>query len=419
MFAKILSKIESHLPHQYKEIAEHFSYVFCLRIAQQIIALISFFFILKYIPQDVVGHYHFVLSMMSLMSITALPGMRKALLQAIARNQGGFFKIATRYCVLGAILGSLCLLAIAAYYYFFKDNSIMALAFLIASLLNPLTKGLMTWKSSYAGEERFKRLSIMDAGGLLITSLLLMLSVLYYTKDHIILLSIALIIPSLQNLLLTIFEYKKHYNAPINETDLTSYGVKSSCYNVLPIIAGEIDRLSIYSFISASELALYNVAMKIPEIFKTVIRNLSGVIMPKLSRIPNYSKSLEKYFTGFSLLLLAFILIFLFTVLDDIFYLITPEEYHGSLIYAQALLISFAIGNFGFLKSRYIYAHKNMDSTKRILISSNIIKILLTPLMVFFFQVWGAIIVIFIQRTFVSIYVNFIIRTHHTKTTEG
>ena len=414
MLQKTLSKIESYLPSQYKEIVEHFSYVSVLRLAQQLISFVSFFFIVKYVPQEIVGHYHFVLSVVALVSITSLPGMRTAVVQAMARGQAGFFKVATRYCFLGSSLGSAILLVIAAYHYIWLNDFIMAVAFVIAACLNPAAKGFMLWKTSYAGEERFKMLSVLNTVGTLITSSFLMLSVLFYTDSHVVLLAIALIVPALQNLILTAYEFQRHKSSTEAEDDLRVYGIKSSKYHILPVIAGEIDRISIYSFISASELALYNVAMKIPEIFKTLIRNLGTVIMPKLARMPSYSQKLNRYFTMVSTVLLVLIVIFSFTILDEIFYWLTPPEYHSALIYAQALLFTFAVGNYGFLKGRYIYAQKNIESNKKISIASNIIKITLMPVMVFFFQVWGAIFTIFAQRLFVSVYVNFIIKDHHT-----
>lgn len=172
MLQKILSKIEPHLPAQFKEIAEHFSYVFALRILQQFISFVSFFFIINHVPKDVIGHYQFVLSVIALVSIFSLPGIRNALMQSVARHQGGFFNKATKLSFLGSVVGSLFLLFIAAYHLFIADF-FMAIAFIIAALMMPFSHGLLSWRSSYAGEERFKMLSIIEASATLILSVML------------------------------------------------------------------------------------------------------------------------------------------------------------------------------------------------------------------------------------------------------
>lgn len=411
---KITSSIAAHLPHSFREIATHFSYLVTFRILNQIITLISFFFIIKYIPQEMVGHYHFVLSIIGLVSITSLPGLRQSLVQAIARKSGGFFKVALKYSLIGSTIGSLILFGFALYYYL-NSNITMCLSFILAGLFNPATKGLFIWKNSLSGDERFKLLSVLESTNNLILSLCLMASVLFYNESYILLLLLALAIPSMQNFTMALIEYKKYKDETNKEEDLLEYGLKSSLYNSLSLISQEVDKLSIYNFVNASELAIYNVAAKIPAIFKLFISNIGNVITPKLAKIPYYTKSLNKYFTLFSAFLLIFILLISFTILDDIFYMFIPEEYHSGLPYAQALLLTFSIGNFGYLKARYIFAHKNIESNKKITIMSNLIKIILTPFLVLFFQTWGAIISIFIQRLFISIYVTLIIKKYHTQ----
>lgn len=246
MLQKILSKIEPHLPAQYKQIAEHFSYVFALKIAQQLFGFVSFFFILQYVPREIIGHYYFVLSTIALVSITSLPGMRGALLQSVARKRRGFFNTATRYSFIGASLGSLILLIIAGYHFVINDM-VMAIAFVIAALLNPLGQGLLTWKSIYSGEERFKALSVIDAMSSFITLIFLTISVLFYNETHVLLLCIALVIPAIQNFIFWGIEFRKYKVSSAVEDGMKEYGLKTSAYQVFPNVAKEIDKISVYN----------------------------------------------------------------------------------------------------------------------------------------------------------------------------
>lgn len=406
-------KVEDFLPSKYKIILKNFSYIFALQIFQQIASAISFFVIIAHLPKEAVGHYHFILSVLGIVSITSLPGMRTAIMQSVARGNRGFYVNATKYCFLISFTGSAVLFLISGYYYLYLNNLTMSLGFLVAAFFMPFTKGLMTWKSSYVGKENFKILSFIDAVGATLVSVFLMLSVLLYDETFIILLFLALSIPAIQNLLLTYLEIQKSRSVLNEEDGMIEYGLKTSAYNIMPLVAQEIDRISIYNFVSASELAAYNVAQKIPDIFKTIFRNFAVVIAPDLAKTKTYTKKLNRYFTLISSAFLLFSLLFCFTLLDNVFFMLTPTEYHEALPYAQALLIAFTVGNFGFFKSKYIYAQKNIGSNRSILIASNIVKLLLTPLLVFFFQIWGAITAIILQRLFVSMYVNVLIRKYH------
>ncbi len=409
MFKNLRSIAISYLPSQYKEIAENFSYVLALRIAQQIINFISFFFIINYVQKDIVGNYQFVLSVIALVSVTSLPGMRNALMQSVARGHGGFFKVATRYAFLGSLIGSFILILIAGYYYF-QNNIFMAIAFSISSLFMPFSKGLFMWKASYSGQERFKQLSLIDASASLISSALLMISVMFYTNSHVILLSITVLIPSLQNLILWKLEANRYKYAPTSEEGMSEYGLKTSAYQIFPLTAREIDKLSVYSFMSSADLAAYNVAMKIPEAIKSVIQNLGDVIMPKFARTNKITTKMHKSMGGISALLFIAITFFAFAVFPIIFDTLVPDEYNDSLHYSQALLCTVAIGNYAILRSKYIKSQKDLESFKKLSFMSSAVKIVLSPLFIFFMGVWGAIAAILIQRVVLIVLTESIVR---------
>lgn len=412
MLQKILSEIEPHLPSQYKEIAKHFSYVFVLRVLQQFISFVSFFFIVHHVPKEVIGHYHFVLSVIALISITSLPGIRNALMQSIARHRGGFFYKATKYSFLSSLLGSLTLIVVAVYHFFVNDI-FMVVAFMIAAAITPFSQGLLSWRSSLAGEERFKVLSIIDTSATLVLSLMLMASAVLYVESHIVLLSIALIVPAIQNIILWGQEKKRYIDAPAAEENMVEYGLKTSGYQAFPILAREIDKLSVYNFMSAGDLAAYNIAMKIPEAVKSVFQNLGDVIMPKFARIPKFTPKMDKTMGAFSFLSLFLVIGFAFTLFPLIFKLLVPTEYKGSIGYAQALLCTVAVGNHGILRGKYIKSQKDAQSFKKLTFISSIVKILSAPALVFFYDIWGAVFAIFVQRVFISVYTEYLIRTKY------
>lgn len=405
--------LKDYLPAQYKEIVRHFSYVFLLRVLQQVVGFVSFFFIIHYLPKEVIGDYHFVLSCVALVSIMSLPGMRVALVQSIARDHGGFFVQASRYSFLGACAGTGILLGIAGYYYLFAQDNLMTATFVVAALINPLGKGLFLWRSSYAGAERFKMLSIFEAGETLITSLLLMVSVLFYKESHIVLLSVALAVPAVLNLFLWFPEYKKYHEEKGGEEGMESYGFKTSAYQIFPVVAKEIDRICVYNFVSAAELAAYSVASKIPEAIKMLFQNLGDVITPKFARMKGFTDKLDRILGLLSLVSFFVIIVFAFTLFPLLFNGLVPAEYADSLLYAQILLCSVAIGNHAILRARYIRAQKDADSFRSLMVVGMGIRIVTVLLFVPFWGVWGAVIAVFIQRIFTSVFTEYLIRTKY------
>lgn len=412
MLKKAQTKLTMQIPAQVKGLAKNLSYVFALRFAQHIISFITFFTIIHQAPKETIGEYHFVISVISLISITSLPGIRTALMQSFARKNYNFFRIATRTCTLGAAIGSLILLSLAAYYYA-RGEIFMAISFAIASALNPLSQGLLTWKSSHSGQENFRKITIVDAVGTLASSAFMMISVFFYTNSHLILVLIALAIPAAQNLLLCSIEYRKHASENGDFSDIKEYGLKTSFYKLLPTLAQEIDRISIYNFISPADLAIFNVASKIPNAIKGATQDVGNVLMPRFARMPNYSKKLNLYiflFSGFTLILTALFTIYIFPTL---FYIVAPQNYHSSLIYGQALLGTIAISTHTILRTSYISSQQNQKSFLAMTLIGSLAKIITAPILIFFFQTWGGVAAIFLQRIISMIGVEIIIQRYH------
>jgi len=408
MIGALYSKLLSRLPEKYREVLSHFSYVFTFQIGQQALTLISFFFIVHHLPKEVIGHYQFVLSVIALVSITSLSGMRGALMQSVARGKTGFFKIASRYCFLGGLLGSV-ILGGMSFYFFYSEDQMMAAAFLIAAVFNPVSQGLMIWKGSYTGAERFKMLSISNVLCTLAVSLFLVGSIFFYTGSHIVLLAIAVVIPAMQNFIMWYSDFLKYRDEVSYDETMIGYGLKTSGYSVFQIGSQQVDRLAIYNFMSAEELAAYNVAMRIPDAIKSIFQNLGYVIMPKFARMRSFSLGMNKNLRLLSITSFLVIVTFAFTIFPVIFRFIVPSTYEDSLLYAQVLLCSVAVGNHAILQTKYIMSQGDSESFRDLTLVSTIIKILTVPILVYFFGTWGAIAAVFMQRITYAVFASYLI----------
>lgn len=395
---------------QYAPLINNYKYVFVLKILQTLINFLTFYFVVRYVPKEDLGHYQFVLSLISMLSFFSMTGMQAALLQNIARGKGGLYKIATKYCVTGSSAASGIMLLVAAYYLFVEKDTAVSFYVLMGAMLNPIYKGLVQWKVSFKAREKFRNILLVDGSSSLLISAMIIGCIFMGEGNAFTILLLSLIVPSIQNIIFWVFEYNRYKN--ITEDDLpeyTEYGTKTSVYNVLPSVAQEIDRMMIYNFLNPVQLAAYNVAMKIPELIKTFIQDLGETLAPRFSKMAKVSENLNKHFNLFSIVSFVVITGFAFTLYPFVFNLITSGRFPESLLLSQALMVSVAIGNTAILRSKYIKSQRDIQSAKTIMVMNSSIKIMLVVVLVPFIGVWGAVASSFIQRIVTSIYAYTII----------
>src|SRR5260221_1542621 len=80
-------------------------------------------------PPDVYGQYSFFISIFSLITLTALPGMGQIVLQAAAEGKDGVYKEAIKEVLKWSMIGSLTLL-LGAIYFFIRFNFDLSIIFL-------------------------------------------------------------------------------------------------------------------------------------------------------------------------------------------------------------------------------------------------------------------------------------------------
>lgn len=394
------------------KLVSNFSYTLALRVLQHLASLVSFFYIIHKVPGELIGQYQFVLSIVSLVSVSALPGVRTALTQVVARHGKGPFKLATVFTILGSALGSVILLFLSLYFGI-TGNLIIASALAIAALINPVGQGLLIWRSAYYGREQYKQIAIIDSITAIATSGSIIASTFITSNSPALLVLIALSIPAIQNTIWWVIEYAKSNEENGTSDEITKYGLKSSIYQLVPTIAQEIDKISVFNFVSFTDLAIYNASTKVPQIVKGIISDIGSVLIPEFSRIQYYSKKLDRIILFSTLPVSACIIVFAFTLFPWIFERVIPEEYYDAIFYGKILLISVALIFYSDVQSKFIQSHSNIDSFRALTLYGCLIKIFITPVLVYSCGISGAIISVIIQRIISIIGVKLILIKYH------
>jgi len=168
-FAKIQERLIAFLRWSEKYTKTDMVYLFSggswLLLGQGLTFLASLLLVWMFanlLPKEVYGEYRFVLSVVAILSLAALPGMSIALARSVSSGKTGTVFSMIRKKLQWGSLGILSALAVAGYY-FVNDNTELVLLFLIVALFVPLYETFADYQYYLQGKRDFKRQSLYRA----------------------------------------------------------------------------------------------------------------------------------------------------------------------------------------------------------------------------------------------------------------
>ncbi len=285
------------------------------------------------LPKETFGEYKYILSLIALLSVPTLSGMNTAITQAVARGHEGSFLSAIKTRVLWGIIGALLSVGVAGYY-FLQGNISFAVIFLIVAVFIPFLDPLGSFDALLAGRKDF-RASAQNAVITQAISVASMILVILLTKDIIFMVLSYLFSNTLVRGFF--FFHIRHTIAKDASEDPTtlSYGKHLSVMNVLGIIATYIDKILVFHFLGAVELAIYTFATIFPDQIKTLLKYIGILALPKFS---NKKQLVLKEMTPHYLLIFSlfsfFICLITILIIPFLFKIFFPT-YITSILYAQ------------------------------------------------------------------------------------
>lgn len=235
----------------------------------------------NYVEKHVLGAYQYVLAFLGLVPIFSLPGMGTAMVQAVARGFDGTFYTGAILSLRRAFIGTSLLSLLALYWFFTGDNS-LAVAFLTIAFLGPLSVLVGFLRQYYAAKENFflmvKVTLFVEA-----TSLLTFTLTILFFPDLIWLLLGSVVTSTLMGLIWVIPLLRKTRNLMIESSNI-EYGKRLSWSYIITIVSTHIDKVILGNALGFSQLALYTVAMIIPEQVRMTLSTIPLLLLPKFSR---------------------------------------------------------------------------------------------------------------------------------------
>ncbi len=262
----------------------------------QIIGSLSSFVVVlilaNMLSKDSLGQYRFILSAVSVLGIFTLPGIGTTLLRSVARGNNVDMSAVAHTKIKWGFLGSLASLVLAGYY-FYMGNEILGYSLVLVAVALPFLESYSIYSAYYKGKHDFKTASTYDAISRILQAIIIITAALI-SKSTIVLIAsflIGQIITRYYFFKKTLKNIKKETNeisaqsaSPISSADDTiSYGKKLSVTSITSTIQGNLDKLLIWHFLGAEALAIYYVALTIPNNLVLFFNVIPRVAMPKFS----------------------------------------------------------------------------------------------------------------------------------------
>lgn len=304
-------------------------------------ALLTSIAFAHFIPKDIYGSYRYLLSLFWTLTTFSLTGIPTALARAISKGEDGAYKESVRLSLLWSIPMILISLGLAVYY-FAQGNLILFSGSLIIAIFGPLMQPSYLFGSLLEGKRAFRETAL--AGIVLnFVPMLALIATMFFSQNPLSFLVIYLIANAGTAILISWFFWKKYRPAEHKPPEsLFELGAHFSVMNILAGIAGQIDRLLVFHYLGAVELAVYSFAIALPDQVKSMSNNIATIAFPKFASraFREIQESLLYRIGGFTLLMtaLAGIYIYFAPLVFQIFFPAYTEAVFYSQIYALALI---------------------------------------------------------------------------------
>lgn len=358
-----------------------------------------------FLPKEIYGQYRYILSVMAVLVIFTLPGLRTAVIQAVARGFEGSFKKAIRIRLKWGMLTSLASLGLAIYFWLQNDlNS--TIAFLIAGVLFPISISLDLYSNYLIGKKLFGE-KIRYESFIKIFSLIILVVTLFLTNNLIILVLVYFLSSFLLNSIFFLKTLKKFPPNKKEDPKTISYGKHLSIVEALSSFAAYLDRILIYALLGPVELAIYSFAIIPVEQTKGLLKNIRLLALPKFSTETrrDLKRNIIKRFWKF--LLLIAILIIVYIIITPYLYKIFFPQYTDSIFYSQIFVLSL-IGMPVFLFLATLEAKMMKKELYKLYSLGSIIQIIAIIILIPLFGIMGAILARIISRI-LSLLVSFLL----------
>jgi len=364
-------------------------------VVSMIVGLLFAIGLANFLPKDVYGQYSFVLSLAGIIGAFTITGLGTATTRAVAQGyEGTLHKSFLSYMRWGAL--TFLISSAGALYYYINENYTLALSLLIVGSLSPIAASSSLYNAYLTGKKKFTTKAIYNVIQNILPPIAI-LSVAYVSENvvYIILtyfLSTALIGGLLYVRTLQAFKPNKETN---DET--IGYAKHLSLMDILGSISLHIDKVLVFHYLGAVQLAIYTFAITVPRRLQSFNKILKTLVFPKIAEqsLESIRKNIAQ--KAFLLFLGAIGITAAYIFAAPYIFTYLFPQYTDSIIYSQFFALTLLFFP-SMLYNQTLLAHMRKKELYIIKISAPILRIVLLLILLPLYGIWGAISAILLTR---------------------
>jgi O-antigen/teichoic acid export membrane protein len=358
------------------------------QVGSSLVALGLMLVFANFLPKETYGTYRYLISLAGLLNIFTLTGMSQAVMQAVSTGRDGALRASVRYQLKWNSILMLVSWALAAYY-LWHGNFVYGGALLVLSLCVPLTNAFNTYGAYLAGKRQFRLNNIFSVLSTLIYAAG-MVAVIFISGQVVWLVAayaLTMFASTVLFYFLTVRRFKPPLGSVAAESETLRYGRRLTFIGLMGPIVAQADSIILNHFWGAAPLAVYSIAMAIPNRAVPFIKDLVDVGFPKIA-----AKTPEEIDKTFYQRIAQGLL--LGTLFAGVYALAAPylfkyllPQYLDAVIYTKILALNFIFA----MPNRYLSALLTSQKMIRQIFVGGLITNTSTILLYLVLGIWGGI----------------------------
>lgn len=355
------------------------------QFATSLMSLGLLFVFANFLSKETYGTYRYILSIAGVLNIFTLTGMNQSVAQAVANGNDGSLRTSVIYQVKWNTLQLIAFWFLGTYY-LLNDNLYMGASFILISFFAPLTAAFNTYGAFLEGKKNFKLNNLFSILATLIYVLGLLLAILL--SGEVVWLVVAYTAATFVSSLIFYLSTIRIYNPPISESgEVLKYGRELTFIGFMGPVVSQLDKIILSHFWGATALAVYSLAMAVPERATSIIKSWAGIGLPKFStKTPSEINQVFylRIIQGMGVGLACFVVYYLLA--PYLFKYLIPSYIEG-LLYSQILAISFIFA----LPNRYVALLLTSQKLSKIIFVQSLVQNTIKITLYIILGIWGGI----------------------------
>jgi len=340
-------------------------------------------------PKDAYGAYKYILSIAGIIGTFSLTGLTTAVTQSVSKGFDGSLSEGFRINLKWSF-GIVFISFGSALYYWIQGNSTLSLSLIIIGMATPFLSGYSLYGSYLNGKKKFEALSMLSLIRFGLPALTL-ISVVFFSNSAVVIVGAYFISHTLATYVCYLISKFLFVSNNTIDSNLEHYGKHLSFLGILNVIADQLDKIIVFKYVGAVELAVYSFAIAIPNQIWGVFKSVGQLALPKFANREIKEIQKEMYGKMFRLFLVLFVVTGLYIICAPFIFNVFFPQYVDAIPYSQIFALTIP-GLISGLPTTALHAKKAVKSLYYNNMIFAIIKILLLLSSVYFWGVWGVVI---------------------------